>query len=129
MRAVVNQTHLRLAAVIDRCQMPVAEVSRLDVGSLLPLSDVTLDDVVLEVKTAGEARVLGRGRLGTFRRNKAVRLNGSLDRSFLDPLADVLGAARSSSDAGDIIADHEKDLRKDSAGKETSAEAAEEREE
>ena len=91
MRAAVSQTRIRLTAVIDRCRMPVGEISRLNVGALFPLSDVTLDDVALEVQTASEIRVLGRGRLGAFKRNKAVRLIEPLDRTFLDPLADVLG--------------------------------------
>jgi flagellar motor switch protein FliM len=90
MRKVVSRTRVRLTAVIDRCQMHVAELARLEVGALFPLSDVTLDDVVLELKAAGEVRAIGRGRLGTYKRNKAVRLIEPPERAFLEPLAEVL---------------------------------------
>ena len=90
MRKVVSRTKIRITAVIDRCQMDVAELSRLEVGALFPLSDVTLDDVVLELKAAGEVRTVGRGRLGTYTRNKAIRLIEPPDRAFLEPLAEAL---------------------------------------
>jgi len=92
MRSVVNRTHVRVVAVIDRARMPVAELSRLQVGGLLPLTDVTLDDVILELETAGEIRPIGRGRLGAFKRNKAVKLIEPPDRAFLEPLAEALAA-------------------------------------
>jgi flagellar motor switch protein FliM len=90
MRKVIGRTQVRLTAVIDRCQMAVGELSRLRVGALFPLSDVTLDDVVLEMKAAGEVRIVGRGRLGTYKRNKAVRLIEPPERAFLEPLAEML---------------------------------------
>jgi len=92
MRKVVNRTRVRITAVIDRCQMDVAELARLEVGALFPLTDVTLDDVVLELKAAGEVRIVGRGRLGTYKRNKAIRLIEPPERAFLEPLAEVLAA-------------------------------------
>ena len=92
MRKVVSRTRVRLTAVIDRCQMDVAELSRLEVGGLFPLSDVTLDDVVLELQAAGEVRIVGRGRLGAYKRNKAVKLIEPPDRAFLEPLAEMLAA-------------------------------------
>jgi hypothetical protein len=58
---------------------------------LFALSDATLDDVVLEM-TAGEtARSVGRGRLGAFKRNKAVRIIEPPECGFLEPLAEELG--------------------------------------
>ncbi len=90
MRKVVSRTQVGITAVIDRCQMDVAELSRLEVGALFPLSDVTLNDVVLELKAAGEVRTVGRGRLGTYKRNKAIRLIEPPERAFLEPLAEAL---------------------------------------
>ena len=90
MRKVVNRTQIKITAVIDRYQMHVAELSRLKVGGLFPLTDVTLDDVVLEMKAAGEVRTVGRGRLGTYKRNKAVKLLEPPNRAFLEPLAKEL---------------------------------------
>ncbi len=92
MRNVVNRTRVKITAVIDRCQMNVAELARLEVGGLFPLDDVTLDDVVLEMEAAGEVRPVGRGRLGTFKRNKAIKLIEPPQRAFLEPLAEVLAA-------------------------------------
>ncbi len=90
MRKVVNRTRVTITAVIDRCQMQVAELTRLEVGGLFALSDVTLDDVVLEMKAAGEVRAVGRGRLGAYKRNKAIRLIEPPERAFLEPLAEIL---------------------------------------
>jgi flagellar motor switch protein FliM len=91
MRAVVRRTPLRLKAVLDRGRMPVGELSRLEVGGLFPLSELTLDDVVLELETGGATRRLARGRLGSYRRQKAVRLAEPPDPAFLGPLAALLG--------------------------------------
>ena len=92
MRTVIKGTKIKVTAVIDRCQMHVADMARLEVGGLFPLTDVTLDDVVLEMKVAGEVRPIGRGRLGAFKRNKAIKLIETPDRAFLEPLAEVLAA-------------------------------------
>ena len=91
MRAVVKQTQLSVTAVIDRCKMDVADLARLEVGGLFPLSDVTLDDVDLEMKVSGEVRSVGRGRLGAYKRNKAIRIIKPPERGFLEPLAEALG--------------------------------------
>jgi flagellar motor switch protein FliM len=91
MRRVVNRTQLKVTAVIDRCQMDVADLARLEVGGLFKLSDVTLDDVVLEMQVAGELRRVGRGRLGAYKRNKAVRIIEPPESGFLEPLAEMLG--------------------------------------
>ena len=102
MRKVVSRTKIRITAVIDRCQMDVAELSRLEVGALFPLSDVTLDDVVLELKAAGEVRTVGRGRLGTYKRNKAIRLIEPPDRAFLEPLAEALAVEITGEATGEV---------------------------
>jgi flagellar motor switch protein FliM len=109
MRKVVNRTQVRITAVIDRCQMDVAELARLEVGALLPLSDVTLDDVVLELKAAGEVRTVGRGRLGAYKRNKAVKLIEPPNRAFLEPLAEALAEALAVQVAGEATREAEHD--------------------
>lgn len=91
MREVVSRTRLKVNAVIDRCRMNVADLTRLEVGGLFPLDDVTLDDVVLEIKLAGEVRPVGRGRLGAYKRNKAIRVIEPPEKAFLEPLAETLG--------------------------------------
>ena len=90
MGQVGRRAESRSAAGVDRGQMDVAALWRLEVGALFPRSDVTLDDVVLELKAAGEVRTVGRGRLGTYKRNKAIRLIEPPDRAFLEPLAEAL---------------------------------------
>jgi len=91
MRSVVKRIQLQVNAVIDRCQMDVADLARLEVGGLFALSDVMLDDVVLEMKIGGTVRQVGRGRLGAYKRNKAVRIIEPPGRAFLEPLAEELG--------------------------------------
>jgi flagellar motor switch protein FliM len=90
MRTVVNRTRIKVAAVIDRSQIHVADLDRLEVGGLFPLNDVTLDDVMLEMTAAGETRAICRGRLGPYKRNKAVKLLDTPDPTFLEPLAEAL---------------------------------------
>ncbi|MEE8455479.1 MAG: FliM/FliN family flagellar motor switch protein [Limibaculum sp.] len=102
MRKVVSRTQVSVTAVIDRCQMDVAELSRLEVGALFPLSDVTLNDVVLELKAAGEVRSVGRGRLGTYKRNKAIRLIEPPERAFLEPLAEALAVEVTGEVTGEV---------------------------
>jgi flagellar motor switch protein FliM len=94
MRKVVGQTQVKVTAVIDRARMHIADLARLEVGGLFPLADVTLDDVVLEMQAAGEVRPVGRGRLGAYKRNKAIRLIDPPDPDFLQPLAAALSAAQ-----------------------------------
>lgn len=91
MLGVVKRTPLKVTAVIDRCQMDVSDMARLKVGGLFPLSDVTLDDVVLEMKAGDEIQPIGRGRLGAYKRNKAVRIIDLPGHDFLTPLAETLG--------------------------------------
>jgi hypothetical protein len=52
---------------------------------------VTLSDVVLEMNVGREARPVGRGRLGAYKRNKAIRIIEPPERGFLEPLAETLG--------------------------------------
>lgn len=90
MRKALRTAPLHVDAVLDRCQMRVAELSRMKVGSLFPLSDVTLDDVSLMLRVGDETRQIGRGRLGSFKRNKAVRLLEVSQGEFFVPLAEKL---------------------------------------
>lgn len=106
MRAVVRRTPVRLKAVLDRGRMPVGELSRLEVGGLFPLSELTLDDVVLELETGGATRRLARGRLGSYRRQKAVKLAEPPDPAFLAPLADALGIEAAPEPDADPIPGH-----------------------
>ena len=91
MREVVRVTPLPLRAVIDRCRMSVAELSRLKVGDVLRLADTTLEDVFLELDAPGHRRRIAHGRLGAWKRSKALKLADPPDRDFLDPLAGALG--------------------------------------
>ena len=72
MRDVLRVTPLPLVALIDRCSMSVAELSRLKVGDVLPLPESTLDDIVIELDSGAERLRLAAGRLGARGRRKAV---------------------------------------------------------
>lgn len=91
MRKVVAASRINLAAVIDRSQMPVAELARLEVGAFFPLPGRGLDDVMLELRIDSQRRPIGRGRLGAFGRHKAVKLTEPPDRGLIDPLCEALG--------------------------------------
>lgn len=90
MRAVARLTPLPLAAVIERRRMSVGELSRLKAGDVFRLSEATLDDVVLELDTGAGPRPVARGRLGSYKQTKAIRLSEPPDREFFEPLAGAL---------------------------------------
>ena len=90
MREVVRVTPLPLVAVIDRCRMTVAELSRLKVGEVLQLPERTLDDIVIELDAGPERHRIATGRLGARSRSKAVKLAEPPDPGLLGPLAAAL---------------------------------------
>ncbi len=98
MRKVVKRSPLPIRAVIDRSRLPVADLTRLEIGGLLPLGDATLDDVMLMLGAGDAAHRVGRGRLGVYRHNKAVRIVEPPDPALVGPLADLLSAES----AGDL---------------------------
>lgn len=90
MRRVVQQSPLRISAVIDLSRMQVAELTRFEVGELLPLADATIDNVTLVLRAGGSSHPIGRGRLGVFRHNKAIKIVEPPDPSLLGPLMETL---------------------------------------
>jgi flagellar motor switch protein FliM len=92
MRKVVRRAPLQLSAIIDRSILKVAELARLEVGGLYHLADATLDDVVVMLQSGAESRQIGRGRLGVYKRRKAIRLHEIAQEDFLSPLASNLDA-------------------------------------
>jgi len=90
MRKVVRLAPLSLTAVVDRYRLQVAELTRLEVGGVLPLGETGLSDVALMLETSGGKRTIGRGKLGIYKRNKAIRISEISDPSFFAPLAEAL---------------------------------------
>ncbi|MGF1446936.1 MAG: FliM/FliN family flagellar motor switch protein [Pikeienuella sp.] len=86
MMAEVMQTKLPLQAVIPAGDHSVGRLSRLAHGELLELPAKALSEIELRAKTNQGAVTVGRGKLGSLDRAKAVRLDAPIDEAFLAPL-------------------------------------------
>lgn len=91
---ISNVLDLRLRAncVIPLGRYSVAELNRLEQGSVLELPDDALSRVELRVRTRQGDVTLADARLGSSDRHKAVRLGSDPDAAFLAPLHRALGA-------------------------------------
>ncbi|GKY89488.1 flagellar switch protein FliM [Sinisalibacter aestuarii] len=76
LRATVLQSEAELAAILARRRMPLAEVTRLAVGSVIALPRAALDRVAVEDLSG---RVVARARLGQADGHRALRLHAPGD--------------------------------------------------
>lgn len=86
MRAATLEMEIEAVAAACRTQMTVAELSRLDIGQVLPLPAEALGDVALLVETEDGTADIARGRLGAHQGHKAIKLHEQPDTHFLAPM-------------------------------------------
>lgn len=75
-----------LSAVAARLPSTVGDLSRLEVGQVIPLGAEALADLDLVAETVKGAAVVARGRLGAWRGRKAVKLTTPVDQAFVEGL-------------------------------------------
>lgn len=83
---VVLQTELDLMPVLQAAKFTVAELARLEVGSILPLEAGAQNNIDLRLELAEKSLQIARAKLGAFKGSKALKLIDEPDEGFLAPL-------------------------------------------
>lgn len=79
MGANINNSKLELDVIIDRFQSNLSDLSNLELGQVIPLDGGSEKCADIILKTSQGPRLLGAGRLGTYKSMKAVKLETDLD--------------------------------------------------
>ncbi|MEL6317373.1 MAG: FliM/FliN family flagellar motor switch protein [Pseudomonadota bacterium] len=86
---VVMQTEIELTPVLQTTQFSVAQLSKLEIGQVLPLEPEAHKNVTLNVSMGDDTHMLATGRLGALKGMKALKLTSDPDQQFINPLAQV----------------------------------------
>lgn len=90
---VVLETPLSLRPVVHSEQYTVAEISRLEVGSVLMLNEGAHRSVQLQMELPGEPMHVATARLGSLKSHKALKLLSDPSPEFFEPLRSLAAAA------------------------------------
>ncbi|MEM9726092.1 MAG: FliM/FliN family flagellar motor switch protein [Pseudomonadota bacterium] len=90
---VVLETEVDLRPVIHSSMYSVAEISRLEVGSVIELDPGAQSAVDLQFDLPGDPVQLAPARLGSLKTNKALKLSADPAPEFFDPLRALVAAA------------------------------------
>jgi len=90
MRDAVKKADMPIRAVVETCNMTIAECTRLEIGQVIALPGVSLNSVgiFIDLETGGAAETdkdvieLTKGSLGIFKKNRALKLIENIDPSF-----------------------------------------------
>lgn len=74
MRRVALLAPIESRCILDRFDLKTGEIARLKPGDIIPLPGLGLNDIVLELPHQSGALAFARGKLGAFRRSKALKL-------------------------------------------------------
>lgn len=69
-------------AVLDSLQMSVADCTRLEIGQVLPLPGVSLENISLEVEMRDQRLAVATGLLGIHKTRRAVKLSEDISEEF-----------------------------------------------
>ena len=95
MRDNVNKANVPVRAVVESCFMTVAECTRLEIGQVIALPGVSLNNIELfvDMDMGEESKVkhlavgLAQGSLGIYKKNRALKMNESVDPDFIQDLS------------------------------------------
>ncbi len=90
---VVLETELDLKPVLQAARYSVAELSRLEVGAVLPLEAGAQNNLDLRLELADRSIQIARAKLGAFKGSKALKLIDDPDEAFLAPLRALAAAS------------------------------------
>jgi len=88
MKASVSLMELETIALLHTEQMTLAALSRLDIGSVIPVDIDAISKVTIALEDGGD--VIARGELGTSSGRRVVSLSGAPDATFLAPMRKLL---------------------------------------
>ncbi len=79
MEANVKNSDIELDVVIDRYKAKLSDLSKLEVGQMICLSDKADQSLDITLVTGSGKRLIGEGRLGVVGTSKAVKINTLID--------------------------------------------------
>ena len=87
-KSAVARIELDLLARVQTSRMSLAELSRLSVGSVLPLDEDAIRSVALTIEDGGD--VLATGELGTRSGKRAISISAPPDAALIAPVRDLV---------------------------------------
>jgi flagellar motor switch protein FliM len=112
----VSKTRFTMQAELERLQMTVAEINRLEVGSVIPLNAHSSPTVELVYDDGREREVLAEGRLGTWKSMKAVKLTSENFKPFMKDFEEAMFDADLIERNSDRAFDRPEELKKAASG-------------
>jgi flagellar motor switch protein FliM len=87
----IDKSITSLRAVLESCEMTVADCTRLSIGQIIPLPGVSLQALNIEAELKDNRICIARGAMGIHKTRRAVQLVEDISPSFIDEgLASVL---------------------------------------
>ncbi len=84
LKANVENSEIQLDIILDTYEARLSQLTKLQVGEIIPLSDNAEKISKIMLNTAEGVRLVGMGRLGAYKTNKAVKLIDALDPTFAE---------------------------------------------
>lgn len=78
----IDKSVTSVRAVLDSLQMSVADCTRLEIGQVLPLPGVSLENISLEVEMRDQRLAVANGLLGIHKTRRAVKLSEEVSQEF-----------------------------------------------
>lgn len=83
----VRESAIALDAVLDRLSLSLGECSRLHVGQVVPLTSAETEQLSLCASTTGTSLMITQGRLGAWKRDRAIMVKAPLREGLAGELA------------------------------------------
>ncbi len=89
LRRSARTSEIEIDAVLGQLKMSIGDCSRLQVGQVLSFVSEKHGQVTLTAETLSGAHIFGKGMMGTWKQNRAVRVVGPVSPIFLQNSADL----------------------------------------
>lgn len=89
MRSTVSQATAPVKVILEKKRMSIAECTRFELGQVIELPGVSLDNLSLETEIKNGFTVFAQGQLGVFRSSRAVKLIDDLEDDFITDIHTV----------------------------------------
>ena len=87
-RKSLQKSDIRIDAVLERIVMTFGACSRLGVGQVLPLATANQNSISVAVDTVSGSTDISRGKLGTWKQCRAIKLSAPISENFVRDLTD-----------------------------------------
>lgn len=87
LRSSIQKSDVRINAVLERVDMSFGACSKLRVGQVLPLMRADQNSISIAVETLDGSTDVSEGRLGVWKKNRAVQLTAPVSKSFIGDLS------------------------------------------